>query len=85
MKEIRVGLVVGYFAHPEAAALELEESLKVGDTIRIKGHTTDLEQVLESLQVDNKAVEEAHPGDSIGIKVNERVRRNDVVYKVTPD
>jgi translation elongation factor EF-1alpha len=55
----------------------------VGDTIRIKGHTTDLEEVVESMQIEHAQVEEAGPGDKIGIKVQDRVRGGDHVYKVT--
>ncbi|GAI15070.1 unnamed protein product, partial [marine sediment metagenome] len=55
---------------------------KVGDTIHIKGHTTDFEQEIESMQIENEPVKEAKSGDSIGIKVKERVRPHDLVYKV---
>ena len=82
MKEVRVGKVASYFTHVEAAAIELEGDLKIGDTIHIKGHTTDFEQKIESMQIENEPAEEAKAGDSIGVKVEERVRRNDVVYKV---
>lgn len=82
MKETRVGKVVSYFTHVEAAAIELEGDLKIGDTIHIKGHTTDFEQKVESMQIENESAEEATAGDSIGVKVKERVRHNDVVYKV---
>jgi putative protease len=58
-------------------------SLKVGDKIYIKGHTTDMELVVNSMQIDNKNVTEAKKGDSVGIKVPDRVRRGDVVYKET--
>lgn len=82
MKEIKIGKVSKYFAHPEVAAIELEETVKIGDTIRVKGHTTDFEQEIESMQIQNESVKEAKPGDSIGVKVKERVRPNDLVYKV---
>jgi len=82
MKEVKVGKVVSYFTHVEAATMELEGNLKIGDTIHIKGHTTDFEQKIESMQIENKPVEEAKAGDSIGVKVEERARHNDVVYKV---
>jgi len=85
MKEARVGRVTTYFAHPEAAAIELENGLKVGDTIHIKGHTTDFEQEVESMQIENEPVQEAKKGDSIGVKVKERVRNNDVVYKLVEE
>lgn len=85
MKEVRVGRVVTYFAHPEAAAIELDDGLRVGDSIHIKGHTTDFEQKVESMQIENDPVQEAKKGDSIGVKVKERVRHNDVVYKVVEE
>jgi len=82
VKEIKIGKVSKYFVHPEAAAIELEETVKVGDIIHIKGHTTDFEQEIESMEIENESVKEAKPGDSIGIKVKERVRPHDLVYKV---
>ncbi len=82
MKEIRIGKVSKYFVHPEVAAIELEEVVKVGDTIHIKGHTTDFKQEIESMEIENEPIKEAKPGDSIGVKVKERVRLNDLVYKV---
>ena len=57
--------------------------VKVGDRIHITGHTTDLELTIDSMQIDNADVAQAKAGDSIGIKVPERVRRGDTVYKVT--
>lgn len=82
MKEIRIGKVSKYFVHPEVAAIELEGAVKVGDTIHIKGHTTDFKQEIESMEIENEPIKEAKPGDSIGVKVKERVRLNDLVYKV---
>jgi translation elongation factor EF-1alpha len=58
-------------------------ALKVGDKIRIKGHTTDLEMMVDSIQINNEQVAEARSGDSIGVKVSERVRSGDLVYKIT--
>jgi putative protease len=55
----------------------------VGDRIKFKGHTTDFEDQIQSMQVDNKPVENAGPGALIGIKVKDRVREKDLVYKVT--
>jgi putative protease len=65
------------------AGIELTGSLKVGDKIKIKGHTTELELVVESMQIHNEVVEEAKKGDSVGIKVPDRVRRGDTVFKIT--
>ena len=83
MPEEIIGTVSDFFAHPVVAGIELTASLKVGDKIHIKGHTTELELVIDSLQINNVDVRQAKAGDSIGIKVSERVRRGDTVYKVT--
>jgi translation initiation factor IF-2 len=83
MKETKVGVVVKYFAQPEVAAIDITEgSLKVGDKIHIHGHTTDFEQVIESMQIDRANVDKAEKGESIGIKVSERVRTHDEVFLV---
>ena len=65
------------------AGIELTETLKLGDRIHIKGHTTDIEFTVDSMQIDNVDVKEAKAGDSVGVKVSERVRRGDTVCKVT--
>ena len=85
MPEEVVGKVVGYFAKIEVAAIEMEGELKIGDTVHFKGHTSDFTQIVESMQIDNAVVEEAKPGDSVGMKVKDRVRNHDVVYKVTEE
>ena len=85
MPEEVIGKVVGYFAKVEVAAIEMEGELKVGDTVHFKGHTSDFTQIVESMQIDNEVVEEAKPGDSVGMKVQDRVRDHDVVYKVTEE
>jgi len=86
MPEEEVGKVAGYFAQIGVAAIDITKgSLKVGDKIHIKGHTTDFEQTVDSLQVEHQNVSEAKPGDSIGIKVQDRVRDHDIVYKVLPE
>ncbi len=83
MTEQAIGMVSDFFARPVVAAIELKAGLRVGDTIRIKGHTTNLEMAVESMQIKNVPVEEANAGDSIGVKVTDRVRKGDTVYKVT--
>ncbi|HUT96766.1 MAG TPA: EF-Tu/IF-2/RF-3 family GTPase [Dehalococcoidales bacterium] len=83
MPEKEIGTVSDFFARPVVAGIEMSGSLKVGDKIRIKGHTTDLEILVGSMQIDNANVTEAKAGDSVGIKVDDRVRRGDTVYKVT--
>jgi selenocysteine-specific translation elongation factor len=84
MPEIEVGKVSTFFARPVVAGIDLTASVKVGDKIHIKGHTTDVEVTIESMQIHNVNVQEAKAGDSIGIKVPDRVRSGDHVYKITP-
>lgn len=83
MPELEVGKVVDFFAKPVVAGVELTGTLRQGDTVRIAGATTEMEFVLESMQIDRVDMAEAKAGDVIGIKVSERVRRGDKVYKVT--
>lgn len=83
MVEEEIGSVTDFFARPVVAGITLTAPLKLGDKIHIKGHTTDLTLVVQSMQVNNANVQEAKAGDPIGIKVSERVRRGDKVYKVT--
>ena len=83
MPEDIIGMIEDFFAHPVVAGIKLTGTLKVGDKIRIKGHTTDLEMEVGSMQIDNADVTEAKAGDSIGIKVTDRCRAGDTVYKIT--
>ena len=83
MSEKIIGTVSDFFAHPVVAGIELTAALKAGDKIRIKGHTTKLEMTVDSMQIDNAQVTEAKAGDSIGVKVSDRVRSGDKVYKIT--
>jgi translation elongation factor EF-1alpha len=82
MGERLVGKVKDYFRKVGVVTLELEGPIKVGDTITIKGHTTDITHPVESMQIEHEAVEEAGPGDFVGIKVGERARAGDSVYVV---
>jgi translation elongation factor EF-1alpha len=83
MEEKKIGEIIKYFGKIGVAAIRLSEgSLKVGDTIRIVGHTTDFTQPIDSMQIENNNVQEAGPGADIGIKVKDRAREHDVVYKV---
>lgn len=84
MPEVEIGTVSDFFAHPVVAGIQLTAPLKVGDSIHVKGHTTDLAMTVGSMQIDNVDVREAKAGDSVGIKVSDRVRKGDTVYKVTP-
>jgi len=83
MPENIIGKVSDFFARPVVAAIELTAALKVGDKIHIKGHTTDLELIVDSMQINNVDVKEAKAGDSVGVKVSERARSGDTVYKVS--
>jgi selenocysteine-specific translation elongation factor len=83
MPEEVIGEVTDFFARPVVAGIEVAATLTVGDKIHIKGHTTDLELTVDSMQINNVNVEQAKTGDLVGIKVSDRVRRGDTVYKVT--
>ncbi len=83
-EEVEIGRVTDYFAKISVAGIDLTGKLRVGETIHIRGHTTDLELVVESLQVEHDQVEEAGAGDKIGIKVSDRCRSGDHVYRITP-
>ena len=83
MPEEQVAVIVKFFAKPSVAALEITNgSLKIGDVLRYKGHTTDFIEAVTSMEIDNQSMDEAKVGDLVGIKVKERVRENDKVYKV---
>jgi putative protease len=85
VEEIEVGKVTIFFAKPSVAAIEITSgTLAVGDQIRIKGATTNFDQKIESMEIDRKPVPSAGAGQSVGIKVKERVRPHDKVYKVAP-
>ena len=83
MKEKAVGKVSDFFAHVVVAGIDMTGSLKVGDKIHIKGHTTDIEMDVTSMQIKNENVTKVKKGDSVGIKVPEKVRPGDTVYKVS--
>jgi putative protease len=79
----RIGTVTHYFSHLSVAVVKLENArLRVGDTIHIRGHTSDFKQRVDSLQVEHAPVQEVGPGDDFGLKVREHAREHDVVYKV---
>ena len=83
MPEEQVGIIVKFFAKPSVAAIEMQKgSIKKGDLLRYKGHTTDFTEEVGSMEIDNQQIEEAKEGDLVGIKIKERVRENDKVYKV---
>ena len=83
MKEEKIGVVLHYYSKAGVAAIKLDDALKVGDKIHIKGHTTNFDEVINSIQIEHNEVNTAKKGDDIGIKVIDHVREHDVVYKVT--
>ena len=83
MAEILIGTVSDFFARPMVAGLELSSPLKIGDTIHIKGHTTDITMTVDSMQIDNANVTEANTGAAVGIKLPDRARKGDAVFIVT--
>lgn len=82
MPEQEIGKVNDFFAKPVVAGIVLTDTLKAGDKILIKGHTTNIEMTVASMQINNVNVNEAKKDDNIGIKVPDRVRRGDTVYKI---
>jgi putative protease len=86
MAEKKIGEVVKYFSKPSVAAVKIVEgNLAVGESLKFSGHTTDFIDVINSMEVDNKSVQKAVAGDFIGLKVSNRVRPGDEVFKVIPD
>jgi putative protease len=86
MEEEKVGFVSNYFSKISVAAVEITDgTLSVGDTLHFLGHTTDFESRVHSMQIEHKSVTEAKIGDSVGVKVSEKVRRGDKVYKIVAD
>ncbi len=86
MAEERVGEVMKYFSKPSVAAVKIVEgTLSVGDRIRFTGHTTDFEDTVDSMEINNEKIEKAQAGDYIGIRVADRVRPGDEMFKVLPD
>ncbi len=83
MGEVEIGKVTDFFAKPIVAGIELSGVLRIGDKIHISGSTTDMELTVESMQIDRANITEGKPGDLVGIKVLDRVRRGDKVCKVT--
>ena len=79
----KVGEVSHYFTKIGVAVIEISSLVKVGDQIAIKGMTTNFEQTIDSMQVEGKNIEEANPGDDIGMKVADRVRKGDIVYRLS--
>jgi translation elongation factor EF-1alpha len=82
MEELReVGKVSHFFNKINVAVIELKDTLSVGDKIFIKGPTTDIEQTVDSMEIEHEKIKQATAGHSIGMKVKGRVRENDIIYK----
>jgi translation elongation factor EF-Tu-like GTPase len=85
MAEIEIGKVTHFFSKAGVVAIQIaQEVLRVGDTIHVKGHTSDFTHTIDSMQIDNQQVAEAKAGQSIGVRVKEHAREHDLVYKVVP-
>lgn len=83
MVEEKIGIVEHFFTHISVAAIKITDGeLKVGDTIHIVGAHTDFTQTVDRMEIEREPIEAAKPGDAVGIKVKERAREHDVVYKV---
>lgn len=82
MAEKEIGNITHFFDRISVAVIKLNSVLKKGDRIRVKGNTTDFEQIVGEMQVEHKQIEKAKKGDAIGMKVNEAVRVNDKFYLV---
>ena len=83
MAEAELGRITHYFSKLGVAAIEItQDALRLGDTIHVKGHTSDFVVKIDSMQIDGKSVDEAKAGQSIGIRVPEHAREHDLVYKV---
>jgi len=83
MPDVEIGKVTEFFARPVVAGVELSGTLKIGDKIHIQGSTTDMVLTVESMQIERVNITVGKPGDVVGIKVPDRVRRGDKIYKVT--
>ena len=86
MEEKKIGFISNYFSNISVAAVEITDgTVSVGDTLHFLGHTTDVESRVSSMQIEHKSVTEAKKGDSVGIKVAEKVREKDKVYKIVAE
>ena len=86
MAEEKIGTITHYFGKIGVATVKITDcELDVGDTIHVKGHTSDFTQTVDSMQVEHESVAVARAGDEVGLKTAEYVREHDAVYKVTPE
>jgi len=81
-EEKLIGKIVHYYTKIGVGIIELVGDLKVGDKIHIKGSTSDFEQTVDSMQVEHENVQSAKAGDSVGLKVSDKVKEGDEVFKV---
>lgn len=84
MAEERVGTVNHYFSKPQVCVVTLTAAIKVGDTLRFRGHGADFQQTVTSMQVEHAPVESASSGTEVAIHVDQRVREGTEVFRVTP-
>ena len=83
MAETEIGKVTHYFSKIGVMAIQVtQDVLRVGDTIHVKGHTSDFTQMIDSMQIDNQSVDEAMPGQSVGLRAKDHAREHDLVYKL---
>jgi translation elongation factor EF-1alpha len=81
--KIQIGEVTHYFGNIGVAVLKLRDKLEVGDRIYFQGHTTDFDQIVTSMEIDHQPVTSVKPGDDFALKVHQKVRNGDTVYKET--
>lgn len=82
MQEKEIGTVTHYFGHINVIIIQLSDTLKIGDTIRVKGHTSDFTQKVDSMQIEHASVTEAKSADAVGIKVEQKSHPKDKVFKI---
>jgi putative protease len=82
MERQEIGRVVHFYSKIGVAIIQLDSELNVGDRIAIVGSTTDIDQIVKSMQVEHQSIEKASPGDLVGLKVKDRVRETDTVFKL---
>jgi len=82
MEERKIGNISHFFDKISVGVIALDDDLKVGDNIHIKGPITDFDQEITSMQIDRSVVKEAKAGQSVGLKLIEKARSHDVIYKI---
>lgn len=82
MQEKEIGIVTHYFGHINVIIIQLQDTLKIGDTIRVKGHTSDFTQKVDSMQIEHVSVTEAKSADAVGIKIEQKSHPKDKVFKI---